>query len=71
MIENMDQNIGKLIDHLKQTGQYDNTLIVFTSDNGGSEAVQLPEGILLLNGVDYTAIPEYVQQLNNSCVKSR
>ena len=66
MIENMDQNIGRLIDHLKQTGQYDNTLIVFTSDNGGSEAVQLPEGILVLNGVDYTAIPDYVQQLNNS-----
>ena len=38
MIENIDQNIGKLIDHLKQTGEYDNTLIVFTSDNGGSEA---------------------------------
>ena len=66
MIEDMDQNIGRLIDHLKQTDQYDNTLIVFTSDNGGSEAIQLPEGILLLNGVDYTAIPQYVKSLNNS-----
>ena len=27
--------IGKVIDALKATGQYDNTLIVFTSDNGG------------------------------------
>ena len=68
MIENMDQNIGKVIDHLKQTGEYDNTLIVFTSDNGGSEAAQLPEGILLFNGVDYTAIPEFVQNLNNTLV---
>ncbi len=66
MIENMDQNIGKVIDHLKQTGEYDNTLIVFTSDNGGSEAAQLPEGILLFNGVDYAAIPEFVQNLNNT-----
>ena len=66
MIENMDQNIGKLIDHLKQSGRYGNTLIVFTSDNGGSEAGQLPEGILLFNGVDYTAIPEFVQNLNNT-----
>jgi arylsulfatase len=66
MIENMDHNVGRLIDHLKQTGEYDNTLIVFTSDNGGSEATQLPEAILLTNGVDYTAIPGFVKNLNNS-----
>jgi arylsulfatase A-like enzyme len=66
MIENMDQNIGRLVDHLNQTGQYDNTVIVFTSDNGGSEAAQLPEGILLFNGVDYTAIPGFVKDLNNT-----
>ena len=66
MIENMDQNIGRLIDHLKQTGQYDNTVIVFTSDNSGSEAGQLPEGILLFNGIDYTAIPGFVNNLNNT-----
>ena len=66
MIENMDHNVGRLIDHLKQTGEYDNTLIMFTSDNSGSEAAQLPEAILFFNGVDYTAIPGYVQNLNNS-----
>ena len=66
MIENMDQNIGRLIDHLKQTGEYDNTLIVFTSDNGGSEASQLPEGILVLNGVDYTALPSFLMGLNDT-----
>ena len=26
MIENMDENIGKMIQFLKDTGQYDNTL---------------------------------------------
>jgi arylsulfatase A-like enzyme len=31
----LDENIGKLTAHLKQTGEYDNTLIVFLSDNGG------------------------------------
>ena len=66
MIEDMDQNIGKLIDHLKQTGKYDNTLIVFTSDNGGSEAAQLPYGILLMNDVDYAAIPQFINNMNNS-----
>lgn len=30
----MDQNIGRLIDHLKEIGQLDNTIIVFTADNG-------------------------------------
>ncbi|RJG11615.1 arylsulfatase [Massilia cavernae] len=34
MVENLDRNIGRLIQHLKQIGAYDNTLIVFTSDNG-------------------------------------
>ncbi len=34
MIDNMDTNIGRLIQHLKKIGQYDNTLFVFLSDNG-------------------------------------
>lgn len=34
MVAAMDFHIGRLIDHLKTTGQYDNTLFVFTSDNG-------------------------------------
>jgi arylsulfatase len=38
-VENLDHHIGRLIDRLKQRGVYDNTLIVFMSDNGaaGSE----------------------------------
>lgn len=34
MIENLDDNVGRLVSHLKRRGQYDNTLIVFLSDNG-------------------------------------
>jgi arylsulfatase/uncharacterized sulfatase len=34
MIEAMDHHIGRLIDHLKAIGEYDNTVFVFTSDNG-------------------------------------
>jgi arylsulfatase A-like enzyme len=30
----LDESVGKLIQTLKETGQYDNTLIVFTSDQG-------------------------------------
>jgi len=34
MIDRMDQNIGRLINTLKSNGQYENTMIVFISDNG-------------------------------------
>lgn len=38
MMEAMDHNIGRLIDHLKAKGQYDNTIFVVTSDNGPEPA---------------------------------
>ena len=41
MIENMDENIGRMIQFLKDTGQYDNTLIIFVADNGTSEPAPL------------------------------
>jgi len=34
MIEEIDVNTGKIINKLKETGQYENTMIVFLSDNG-------------------------------------
>jgi arylsulfatase A-like enzyme len=34
-IEHMDDGIGKVIRALKESGQYENTLIIFSSDNGG------------------------------------
>ncbi len=36
MIEYMDDQIGRLISHLKKSGKYDNTLVVFISDNGAA-----------------------------------
>ena len=40
-IEHTDEQIGRLVAHLKATGQYDNTLIMIISDNGAaSEAGQ-------------------------------
>ncbi|AJR04504.1 sulfatase [Siansivirga zeaxanthinifaciens] len=35
MVENLDRNIGLLVKKLKEKNLFDNTLIVFTSDNGG------------------------------------
>ncbi len=34
MVDRVDQNIGRIIEKLKETGEYDNTMIVFLSDNG-------------------------------------
>ena len=34
MVEAMDFHMGRLVAYLKETGQYDNTLFIFTSDNG-------------------------------------
>lgn len=36
MVDNLDVNIGRLFSYLKDSGQYDNTLIVFISDNGAA-----------------------------------
>lgn len=36
MVENLDHHVGRLIDHLKANGLYENTLIVFMSDNGAA-----------------------------------
>jgi len=36
MVENLDFHIGRLRDYLRSTGLYENTLIVFMSDNGAA-----------------------------------
>lgn len=37
MVEIMDQGIGKIIQALKETGQYENSIVVFFSDNGANK----------------------------------
>ena len=36
MIEHLDMRIGQVIDHLKSTGQLENTIVIFASDHGAS-----------------------------------
>lgn len=36
MVENLDHHVGRLLSHLRSIGSYDNTLIVFMSDNGAA-----------------------------------
>jgi arylsulfatase A-like enzyme len=45
VIENMDHHVGRLLTYLKEKGVYDNTLIIFFSDNGAAatEVHQYPD----------------------------
>lgn len=38
MVDSIDANVGRVVDYLKKTGEYDNTFIVFMSDNGAEGA---------------------------------
>lgn len=38
MVTNLDAHVGRLVQYLKDSGQYDNTLILFMSDNGAEGA---------------------------------
>jgi arylsulfatase len=41
MIDRMDREIGRVIEQLKKMGAYDNTLILFASDNGASAEIMV------------------------------
>ncbi|QFU08620.1 Arylsulfatase [Rhodobacteraceae bacterium THAF1] len=54
MIEAADYHIGRLLDHLEETGQLKNTIVVVTSDNGpegGVTRLENPVANLALNGI--------------------
>jgi arylsulfatase A-like enzyme len=46
MISALDAAIGKLVTTLKTTGQYNNTVIVFSSDSGSGNLNQMELGFL-------------------------
>jgi arylsulfatase A-like enzyme len=55
MIENVDDNVGRLLDFLKETGLKDNTLVVLASDQGVNDrgAITHRAGEALNRGVQY------------------
>ena len=44
MVDRIDQEIGRIIDQLKAMGVYENTLILFASDNGASAEIMVRDG---------------------------
>lgn len=60
MIEYLDRSVGRVIDHLAEKGQLENTLVIFVSDNGASRTtIQDYAG---LGG----ELAEYFDSLDNS-----
>lgn len=43
VITHMDHEIGRIVNALEKTGQRDNTIIVFLSDNGGQQSWPAPD----------------------------
>jgi uncharacterized sulfatase len=43
MIRALDRGVGRVLDALEENGLEDNTLVIFTSDNGGAHYIGLPE----------------------------
>jgi arylsulfatase A-like enzyme len=43
MIRALDRNVGLVLDTLKAQGLEENTLVIFTSDNGGAHYIGLPD----------------------------
>lgn len=46
LVEHMDAGIGRVLDALENTGQLSNTLVIYTSDNGGQLNVGATNGAL-------------------------
>lgn len=61
MVDRMDHNIGKVVDYLTQTGELDNTVVIFLSDNGAEGAIV--EAMPILGGA---IAAEIERNLDNS-----
>jgi arylsulfatase A-like enzyme len=64
-ISHLDNQVGRLVEHLKSTGPYNNTLIIFLSDNGydignqglGNKITMHKESVRVPMFIYYAALP--------------
>jgi arylsulfatase A-like enzyme len=55
MVSNLDHHVGRLLEYLKESGQFENTLLVFMSDNGAAAED-------FYNGDRYPEFREYLRK---------
>lgn len=64
LTEQLDQSVGRIVQQLKKQGLLDNTLVIFTSDNGGVEGKHSNEPLRAGKGTFYeggTRVPLIVR----------
>ncbi len=62
MLNIVDRGVGRIIDQLKEQGAFDDTLILFMSDNGGSpEDIGFNNGVFCLGGSQTTLKGTHIQ----------
>ena len=64
MVDLIDQNIGRVIDHLESSGELDNTFILFMSDNGAEGAML--EAIPIMGGT--SSVSKIINKYYNNSV---
>ena len=57
MVDAMDTHIGRLMDYLQSIGEYENTIFIFTSDNGA-------EGSPLISPTAQSPLDQWFQQVD-------
>lgn len=65
MIEYVDYSIGRVIDQLKESGKYDNTLIILFSDNGANPEESSVYSIVVDDASDESFESNYDNSLDN------
>ena len=77
MIETLDLSVGKIVKKLKKLKLFDNTLLIFCSDNGGNQnfASQKPfkkgKGWLYEGGIRVPLIISWPRRIRNSFVSEQ
>ncbi len=65
MVDRLDQNVGRVIETLKTTGEYDNTVILFLADNGSEGSILSAPEMGMLNAV-YAAADNRVDNIGKA-----
>lgn len=67
MVDRLDQNVGRIVDYLERTGQLENTIIVFLSDNGADGyALDRPFDLPRPDRIEGTAIDNSLQSIGTA-----